>query len=70
MILVCRNLSPLPRSELKKAVVDETAAKEAAQIVLMATHAEHADLEQTAVAMCQELDGEGASSGSSVASRL
>ena len=32
--------------------------------------AEHAGLEQTAVAVCQELEGEGASSGSSVASRL
>ena len=51
-------------------MVDETAAKEAAQIVLTATQAEHADLEQTAVAVCQELEGEGASSCSSVASRL
>ena len=51
-------------------MVDETAAKEAAQIVLMATHAKHADLEQTAVAVCQELEGEGGSSGSSLASRL
>ena len=52
LILVCRNLSPLPRSELKKAVVDKTAAKEAAQIVLTTTQAEHADLEQTAMAVC------------------
>ena len=51
-------------------MVDETAAKEAAQIVLTATQAEQADLEQTAVAVCQELEGEGGSSGSSVASRL
>ena len=45
MILVCRNLSPFPRLELKKAVVEETAAKEAAQIMLTATQVEHADLE-------------------------
>ena len=51
-------------------MVDETAAKEAVRTVLTATQAEHADLEQTAVAVCQELEGKGASSGSSVASRL
>jgi len=51
-------------------VANETAAKEAAQIVLTVTQAEHADLEQTTMAVCQEVEGEGASSGSSVASRL
>jgi len=40
------------RSELRKAVADETAAKEAAQVVLIAMQAEHADLEQTAMAVC------------------
>ncbi|XP_039827616.1 uncharacterized protein LOC120689397 [Panicum virgatum] len=56
--------------ELRKVVADETAAKEAVQIVLTVTQGEHTDLEQTAVAVCQELEGEGASSGSSVANRL
>ena len=70
MILFCHNLSSFFCSELKKAVADETAVKVAVHIVLTATQAEHADLEQTAVAVCQELEGEGALSGSSVASRL
>ena len=70
MILVYRNTSSFFCSELRKAVADETAAKEAVQIVLTVTQAEHTDLEQTAVVVCQELEGEGASSGSSVASRL
>ena len=51
-------------------MADETAAKEAIQVVLTETQAKYPDLEQTAVAVCQELEGEGASSGSSVASRL
>ena len=59
-----------PRSELKKAVADETAAKEAVNTTLTAAQDEYAELEQAAVAMCQELEGEGALSGSSVASRL
>ena len=70
MILSCRNLSLFPRSELKKAVADETAAKEAAHTGIMVAQTEYADLEQTTVAVCQELEGEGALSGSSVASRL
>jgi len=70
LILFCRNLSSFFCSELKKAVADETTAKEAVHIVLTATQAKHVDLEQTVVAVCQELEGEGASSGSSVASRL
>jgi len=41
-----------PYLELKQAVADETAVKEAAQIVLTTTQAEHADLEQTAMAVC------------------
>ena len=51
-------------------MADETAAKEAVGTVLMAAQTEYADLERTAVSMCQELEGEGAVSGSSVISRL
>ena len=51
-------------------MADETAAKEAVSTALMAAQAEYADLERTAVSMCQELEGEGAVSGSSVISRL
>ena len=51
-------------------MADETAAKEAVNTALMAAQAEYADLERTAVSMCQELEGEGVVSGSSVISRL
>ena len=51
-------------------MVDETAAKEAVGTALMAAQMEYADLERTAVSMCQELEGESAVSGSSVISRL
>ena len=51
-------------------MADETAVKEAVNTALTAVHDKYAELEQTAVAMCQELEGEGALSGSSVASRL
>jgi len=51
-------------------VADETAAKEAVNTALMAAQAEYADQERTAVSVCQELEGEGAVSGSSVISRL
>ena len=51
-------------------MADETAAKEAVGTVLMAAQTEHADLERTAVSVCQELEGEGAVSGSSVISRM
>jgi len=51
-------------------VADETTAKEAVNTALMAAQAEYADLERTAVSVCQELEGEGAVSGSSVISRL
>jgi len=50
-------------------VANETAAKEAVNTTLMAAQAEYADLERTAVSVCQELEGEGAVSGSSVISR-
>ena len=51
-------------------MADENAAKEAVSTALMAAQAEYADLERTAVSVCQELEGEGAVSGSSVISRL
>ena len=51
-------------------MADETAAKEALQVALTSAQNEHEDLERTVVAVCQELKGEGGSSGSSVASRL
>ena len=51
-------------------MADETAAKEAVNTALMATQAEYAELERTAVSVCQELEGGGAVSGSSVISRL
>jgi len=51
-------------------VADEPAAKEAVGTALMAAQTEYADLERTAVSVCQELEGEGAVSGSSVVSRL
>ena len=51
-------------------MADETAAKEAVNTALMAAQAEYADLERTAVSVCQELEGEGAVSGSSIISRL
>ena len=51
-------------------MANETAAKEAVNTALMAAQAEYADLERTAVSVCQELEGEGAVSGSSVTSRL
>ena len=51
-------------------MADKTSANEAAQVAFTVVQVEHADLEQTAMAVCQELEGEGALSGSSVASRL
>jgi hypothetical protein len=50
-------------------VADKTAAKEVVHTALTAAQTEYAELEQAVVAMCQELQGEGALSGSSVASR-
>ena len=57
-------------SELRQKVADESAAKEAVHTALTAAQMEFAELEQTAVSVCQELEGEGAVSGSSVISRL
>ena len=51
-------------------MADETAAKEALQAAYSSAQKDLTDLEGAAVATCQELDGEGGSSGSSVASRL
>jgi hypothetical protein len=59
-----------PHLELKKAVADETVSKETVNTALTAAQDEYVELEQAAVAMCQELEEEGALSGSSVASRL
>ena len=38
-------------------MADETAAKEAVNTALMAAQAEYADLERTAVRVCQGLEG-------------
>ena len=46
----------LPRSELKRAVANETAAKEAANTAFTVRD-EYAELERTTVAVCQELEG-------------
>ena len=40
-------------------MADETAVKEAVNTALTAVHDEYAELEQTAVAVCRELEGEG-----------
>ena len=56
--------------ELRQKVADESAAKDAVHTALTAAQMEFAELEQTAVSVCQELEGEGAVSGSSVISRL
>ena len=51
-------------------MANETVVKEAVNTALTAAHDEYAELKRTAVSVCQELDGAGALSGSSVASRL
>ena len=51
-------------------MADETAAKEAVNTALMAAQAEYTDLEWNTVSVCQELEGEGVVSGSSVISHL
>ena len=51
-------------------MTEETVAKEAVNTALMAAQAKYTDLEWTAVSVCQELEGEGAVSGSSVISHL
>ena len=51
-------------------MADETAVKEVVHTAFTVAQTEYAELEQTVVAVCLELEGEGALSGSSVASRL
>ena len=51
-------------------MADETAAKEAVHTALTVAQTEYAELEQTVMAICLELEGEGALSGCSMASRL
>ena len=51
-------------------MADETAAKEAVHTALTAAQMEFAELEQTAMSVCQELEGEGAVLGSSMINRL
>ena len=51
-------------------MADETVVKEAVNTALMAAQAEYTDLELIAVSVCQEIEGEGTTSGSSVINRL
>ena len=51
-------------------MADETAAKEVANTAFTAAQDKYAELARTAMAVCQELEGSGAQSGGSVASRL
>jgi hypothetical protein len=56
--------------ELRQKVADVSAAKEAVHTALTAAQVEFAELEQTAVSVCQGLEGEGTISSSSVISHL
>ena len=49
---------------------EETAAKEALQTAYTSAQRDYEDLEGAVVAACQEVEGEGGSSGSSLLSRL
>ena len=51
-------------------MVEETAAKEALQVAYSLVQKDYKDMEGAAMAACQGLEGEGGSSGSSLASRL
>ena len=51
-------------------MADDTATKEAVNTTLMAAQVEYAELELTAVSVYQELEGDGAVSGSLVVSHL
>ena len=51
-------------------MVDKTTAKEAVNTTLTVVQVEYTELELTVVSVCQELEGDGAVSGSSVVSRL
>ena len=70
LILVYRNLSWFPCLELRMKVADETTAKEATNKAFTAAQDEYAELARTTVSVSQELEGSGAQSSSSVASRL
>jgi len=51
-------------------VADETAAKEALQVVYTSVQKNYQDLEVTTTAACRAVEGEGSPSGSLLASRL
>ena len=51
-------------------MADETTTKDALQVVFTSVRKDYEVLERAVVATCQELEGEGGPSGSSVASRL
>jgi hypothetical protein len=57
-------------SELRKAVAEETAAREALLVVSSSVPKDYEDLEEAAVAACQGLESDTGSSGSSLASCL
>jgi hypothetical protein len=57
-------------SELRKEVVEETAAKEALQAAYTSARRDYEDLEEAIVAACRGAEGEGGPSGSSLTSRL
>lgn len=60
----------LVTSELRKAVADDAKQKESLQVAYNQAQKELSELEGAAVAVCQEFEGEGTQSGSSVISRL
>ena len=51
-------------------MADETAAKEALQVVYTSVQKDYEDLEVTTAVACRAVEGEGGASGSSLASRL
>ena len=57
-------------SELRKVVVEETAAKEPPRVAYTSIQKDYIDLEGVIVAACQEAEGEGGLSNSSLISRL
>ena len=70
LILVRRNISLFSCSVLWKVVADETAGEGGPPSAYSSAQRDYEDLEGAAVVACQELKGEGGSSGSSLASRL
>ena len=66
-------LSPglkFPSADLKGALSKEATAKEAASVALAAEAREHDELKRAVVETCQQLEGEGTTSGSSLTSRV